>query len=345
MLKGCGDMKTILELGLTPDMECEKITGKTDPSWLKKDQTDRKRIHLAGLGDVGRNVALGLALLGNGDIEKIGLYDLCEAQCKRMETELSQIAAPPGGRRIPEVSAVSWEEIFDCDVFLFCATKSVPALDSEVQDVRMAQYEANRSIVALYARQAALTGYRGLFVVVSDPVDLLCMEALRAGREAQDEHAGKLTPDQIRGCGLGVMNARAAYYAKRNPEFSLYLQEGRAFGPHGKDLVIANSLDSERYDDRCSRKLTELTVGANMEVRALGFKPFLAPAMSSAVLTILAMIRGEWNYSASYLNGLYFGALNRQTPDGVEWEDQPIPDPLFERLEKAFGSLREILWN
>ena len=338
-------MKTIMELGLTPENK-NNITGeKTEPVWLHKDREDRKRIHLAGLGDVGQNVAIGLTLLGEEQIESIGLYDLNEAQCKRMETELSQVAAPPGCRRIPAVSAVSWEDIFDCDVFLFCATKSVPALDSDVKDVRMAQYEANRKIVALYARQAAQTGYRGLFVVVSDPVDLLCMEALRASREETGENVRHLTPDQIRGCGLGVMNARACYYAKKHPEFSSYLQEGRAFGPHGKGLVIANSMDPEHYDDQCSRKLTELTIGANMEVRALGFKPFLAPAMSSAVLTILAMLRGEWNYSAAYLNGLYFGALNRQTPEGVVWETVPVPDSLFERLEETFDSLRKILWN
>lgn len=336
-------MKTMMELGLPQENKQDNTEEKTKPVWLQKDRTDRKRIHLAGLGDVGRNVAIGLTLLGEEVVECIGLYDLNESQCKRMETELSQIAAPPGGKRIPPVASVSWKDIFACDVFLFCATKSVPALGSGVKDVRMAQYEANSEIVAIYAREAARTGYRGLFVVVSDPVDLLCMEALRASRG--EEGARALTTDQIRGCGLGVMNARAAYYARKHSEFSLYLEEGRAFGPHGQNLVIANSIVPEHYDDECSKKLTELTVGANMEVRALGFKPFLAPAMSSAVLTILALLRGEWNYSAAYLNGLYFGALNRQTPKGVEWESNPIPDELFARLEEAFDSLRKILWK
>lgn len=338
-------MKTILELGCSRgNGSAGKETGRVEPVWLQKDKKDRKRIHLTGLGDVGRNVALGLTLLGGEQLEAIGLYDLNEAQCRRMETELSQIAPPPGGGRIPPVSAVAWEHIFDCDVFLFCATKSVPALGSGVKDVRMAQFEANRRIVSLYARQAVRSGYKGLFAVVSDPVDLLCMEALRASQE-EAAAAGGLAPGQIRGCGLGVMNARAAFYAKKNPEFALYLQEGRAFGPHGQGLVIANSIHPEHYDDACSRKLTELTVGANMEVRALGFKPFLAPAMSSAVLTVLALLRGEWNYSAAYLNGLYFGALNRQTPAGVEWESRPLPDALFARLEKSYSSLENMLWS
>lgn len=336
-------MKTIMDLGAS--RRENKVQERTDPCWLCKTPGDRKRIHLAGLGDVGQNVALGLTLLGEETVESIGLYDLNEAQCHRMETELSQVMAPPEGRRIPRVTMISQEEIFDCDIFLFCATRNVPALDSRVSDVRMAQYEANKEIVALYARMAAKAGYRGLFVVVSDPVDLLCMAALRAGQEEQEATGRKMTPDQIRGCGLGVMNARAAYYAKKSPEFSLYLKEGRAFGPHGKDLVIANSTDPEHYDDSISRKLTELAVNANMEVRALGFKPFLAPAMSSAVLTILALIKGEWQYSAAWLNGLYFGALNRQTSAGVEWEICPLPDELFARLEASYESLRKILWN
>ena len=340
-------MKTIMELGIDRQKKRiwdEKAPGTcVEPLWLQKDKRDKKRVHLAGLGDVGRNVALGLTLLGGEIIERIGLYDLNGAQCKRMETELSQMAPPPGGGRMPEVAEVSWEEIFDCEVFLFCATKSVPALDSEVKDVRMAQYEANKGIVSLYARRAAETGYKGLFVVVSDPVDLLGMEALKASWEGGA--AGAFGPEQVRGCGLGVMHGRAAYYAGRHPEFALYLREGRAFGPHGKDLVIANSLDPEHYDDENSRKLTGLTAGANMEIRALGFKPFLAPAISSAVLTLLAMLRGEWQYSAAYLNGLYFGALNRQTPEGVRWETQPLPEALFARLEKAFIGLEEILWS
>ena len=338
-------MKTILELGCAENHRKFDSQKQTKPVWMQRECGDRKRIHLAGLGDVGRNVALGLTLLGDTLIEKIGLYDLSPEQCRRMETELSQIAPPPGGRRIPTVTAVTWENIFDCEVFLFCATKSVPALGSEVKDVRMAQYEANKRIVSLYARQAARVGYEGLFVVVSDPVDLLCMEALRSSSEESQGKARSLTPDQIRGCGLGVMNARAAYYAKRHPEFSLYLTEGRAFGPHGKDLVIANSTDPAHYDDGCSRALTEMTVNANMEVRQLGFKPFLAPAISSAVLTLLAMLQGQWNYSAAYLNGLYFGALNRQTPQGVQWEENSLPDALFDRLEKAYRGLEEILWS
>ena len=45
-------------------------------------------------------------------------------------------------------------------------------------------------------------------------------------------------PEQIQGYGLGVMNARAAYFAKKTNVFNPFLKEGRAFGPHGQYLIV-----------------------------------------------------------------------------------------------------------
>ena len=49
--------------------------------------------------------------------------------------------------------------------------------------------------------------------------------------------------DRVQGFGLGVMNARAAYFAKRDARFASFLTEGRSFGPHGTGLTIANSIE------------------------------------------------------------------------------------------------------
>ena len=338
--------------GVMTSMPAPEIT------WLCKDGGKKIRIHMAGLGDVGQNVAIGLTTLGGEKISELGLFDLNKAQCRRMQTELSQIRAPFSGRSFPEIVLPGAEKLFDCDVFLFCATRSVPSLTSGISDVRMAQYAANKPIVEGYAQQAADDGYRGLFVVISDPVDLLCLAAARAGCGMQPDGPLKFTrekessslqpagrrmhPLQFQGCGLGVMNARAVYYARQDRRFASYPEEGRAFGPHGRNLVIANSILPEKYDDELSRELTELTVNANHAVRKLGFKPFIAPAYSSAVFTILAIVSGEYNYSACYLNGLYFGAKNRTTPKGTEWELTDLPEPLFARLEQAFHSLEAL---
>ena len=60
-----------------------------------------------------------------------------------------------------------------------------------------------------------------------------------------------LAPEQVKGYGLGVMNARALFYADKNEAMANYKTEGRAYGPHGEDLVLANSF--MKYDDEVSR--------------------------------------------------------------------------------------------
>ena len=93
-------------------------------------------------------------------------------------------------------------------------------------------------LIKEYAIMAADSKFKGIFAVVSDPVDQLCLIVLKESKSV-------LAPEQIKGYGLGVMNARALYYSKIHEKFSMYFTEGRAYGPHGKDLIIANSIVGE----------------------------------------------------------------------------------------------------
>ena len=302
---------------------------------------EKKKVHLLGLGDVGSTLLMGLKLLGGDIISRIGICNNRKT-ASRFESEMNQIAYPWDYDYLPEVVIIEKEELFDCDVFVFCASKSVPAPDSGVTDVRMVQYEANREIIKEYAIMARNWGFRGLFAVVSDPVDPLCKAAfLESNRRGDGIIDWKgLNPYQIQGYGLGVMNSRAAYFAKKDKRFRSFLTEGRAFGPHGDDLVIANSIRD--YHDSLSKELTQLTVEANLRTRELGFKPFIAPALSSGAISILLTMRGEWHYSSNYLNGVYLGSRNRMTKSGVEIESFPLPEALYRRIESAYKGLELI---
>ena len=330
------------------------------------------RVNILALGDVGATLLLGLKILGGGLISRIGIYDVNRDMMSRYEMEMNQIGWPFGEKKLPEVVCLNEEDLFDCDMFVFCASKAVPPVGA-AGDVRMMQLEANSKIVSYYGRMAGEKGFKGIFAVVSDPVDPLCKAALLAsgysGPSGTSSHSGRpglfgasgpsgrfglfgasgpsgrpgLAPGQVRGYGLGVMNKRAEYYAAGDPRFASYLTEGRAFGPHGQDLVIANSISN--YDDEISRQLTELTVSANLKVRELGFKPYIAPALSSGAISLLQTLKGEWNYSSVYIGsgtkGAFLGIKNR-----IDWEsgrvlaeDLPLPRKLYERIEKAYRNL------
>ena len=318
------------------------------PRWREalsflRSKPGKKRVHLLAVGDVGGTLLTALKLLGGDCISTIGICDLNANTVARWTAEMGQIAWPWDYDALPEVEPVTAEHLFDCDVFLFAATKSIPAVGSAVKDVRMAQFQANRAIVEHYARQAREADYRGLFIVMSDPVDPLCKAAwLASNCDSQGRWDGLgLLPEQVQGFGLGVMNARAAYFARQDPRFAAFLKEGRSFGPHGRGLVIADSV--EHYDDALSRELTELVETANLRIRELGFKPYVAPAVSSGAMQVLLTLRGDWHCGSVYLGGVWFGCRNRYTPQGQETETLSLPEALFARLRETEGQLAEIL--
>ena len=141
----------------------------------------------------------------------------------------------------------------------------------------------------------------------------------------------------MQGFGLGVMAARAAYYAdKEGVEFT----NGRVYGVHGEGLIVANDFGVD-YDEAVSQRLTELTRTANLRVRELGFKPYLAPGLSSAAISVLRLARGQAHYGAVPLNGAYFGCVSRMTRQGLALIREDICPQLMARITDAHRALRE----
>lgn len=309
----------------------------------EKPEKRKLRVNVLAIGDVGSTLLTGLHLLGGNCISSIGICDISDKVTARWEFEENQIAYPWDYDALPEVDIVKPEQLFECDVFVFVASKGIPPVGSQVKDVRMYQFENNSKIVAQYAKQARNEHFKGLFAVVSDPVDPLAKTAWLESNKNENgvlDHKG-LRPEQVQGFGLGVMNARAAYFAKRDDRFRQFLTEGRTFGPHGQDLVVADSI--ENYNDALSRELTELTVTANLHMRAIGFKPFVAPAYSSGAISLIMMMEGRWHCGSVFLGGIFMGVKNRYTRYGLETEILPLPDTLYERIVIAQDNLKKIV--
>lgn len=290
---------------------------------------------LVGLGDVGGTALLALKLLGR-ELAKVQIFDPNRAQCQRYEMELNQVLSADG-RTLPEVVICEEQDLFRCDLFAFTASRGVPGLDTKVQDVRMAQYEANRAMVGSYARMARQADFTGLFCQISDPVDHLSRSVFLQSNQKETgefDFAG-LLPEQVQGFGLGVMAARCAYYAR---QLGLNEEKLRVYGPHGQGLVCANSCGPD-YDAVLSARLTEQTRTANLRVRELGFKPYLAPALSSAAASLLRLVRGQEHYGAVPLGGAYFGCVSRMTRFGPELRREVLAPALRAELEKTYAAL------
>ncbi len=337
-----------LPIWLKERIEEKRITSLNTeyPNWqdmLTYEFPSRWKINIIGLGDVGGAFLAGLRLLGEKYIKSIGIYDKNRNAIKRWELEANQIFNPFTTQVYPEVHVLDEEEIFNCDLFVFCATVGVPPLGEEQEDVRMKQFGGNSKIISNYAQKAREKSFKGIFAVISDPVDLLCKSAFLASnknKRGKFDFKG-LAAEQIRGYGLGVMHARAIYYSKQFSETIKYSREGRAFGPHGRGLIIANSI--EKYDKRLSEALTNKTLKANLEIRKTGFKPYVAPALSSACFPIIATISEKWHYSATFMGGVFMGAKSRLHKSGTEIERLDLPAVLVKKIKASYKELGNIL--
>ncbi len=341
------------------------LTVKDIPSWLKTAINERKvislntnfpnwedalsyvkptkwKINLVGLGDVGGTLLTGLKLLGYENISSLGIFDLDTNKINRWHLELSQILSCDGKEHKISINILEEKDLFDCDLFIFSVSIGVPQIGKEHTDVRLIQFKGNSKIISYYGKLARAKKFKGIFAVVSDPVDLLCKSLYMESNKDNDgilDFKG-LTPEQIRGYGLGVMNGRASYYASLKKETLHYLTEGRAFGPHGEGLIIADSVYN--YNVQVSDYLTEKAKNANLEVRSTGFKPYIAPALSSGTLSLLDTIRGNWHYSATFIGGTFMGCRNRFINGTTELETLPLNSKLFDKLSQTYSLLNNM---
>lgn len=317
----------------------------TYPNWEKVldiKYPDKWRINIAGLGDVGGTLVAGLRLMGGDYVSKVGIYDIEENRIQRWHYEAAQILSPAETAVHPEIQPLSEDNLFDCEIFAFCVSVGVPEVGKEPEDVRIAQFKGNAKILKRYVKMARDRNFNGLFIVVSDPVDMLCKVAFNESNTDENgvmDFRG-LAPEQIRGYGLGVMHGRAAYFAEEKGA-SQYMKEGRIFGPHGEGVVVADSI--ENYNEELSDYLTDRTKKANLDVRSFGFKPFVAPALGSGTLSFIETIKREWHYSATFMGGVFIGAKNRLLTSGVELETYDFPEKLYSKLQNTYDYLDKLV--
>ena len=302
-------------------------------------QGGQRKVNLVGLGNVGGTTATALKLLGT-DLSEIGLFDTDFDKRLRYEAELNQVLPVNDDERLPKIVLEDETYLFRCDALLFTAAQFVPDVGAEGgKDVRMMQYQANRELLRDYAQRAREADFTGLFAQVSDPVDHLSRAVfLMSNQNERGEFDWNgLLPEQVRGFGLGVMHARAIFCAERE---RVYDERICVYGPHGKGLVVANA-PNEGYDDALSEFLTRQSEEANLEIRKIGFKPYIAPGISSAAVSVLRALRGQWHDAAVPMGGTYFGCRARFGENGPEVLRQPLHEKLVSRLEQSFCALRE----
>ena len=112
----------------------------------------------------------------------------------------------------------------------------------------MAQFGANRPLVEDYAQQARQAGFwDSLLYCPTRWIPCARRRIWPPTRGPTASGTGRGFGGTDPGLRLGVMNARAAYFAKQDPRFRAFLLDGRAYGPHGQGAGDRQLLS--HYDD------------------------------------------------------------------------------------------------
>ena len=94
-----------------------RAVNRAHPRWRELCQQQKPQppftVNLLACGDVGSTLLIGLKLLAQNTIRKIGIYDINPALCQRWEFELNQICAPSAELTSPVVSIITKDQLFD----------------------------------------------------------------------------------------------------------------------------------------------------------------------------------------------------------------------------------------
>lgn len=270
------------------------------------------RIGVAGLGRVGGAAVSVMAALpaASSGIAELCLCDHNPANAERWRQELSTIVEWRGARR-PVIRTVSVEEMFaSCDAVAFSATAGVPPLGTG-EDVRLSQFEPNRALLRTFLAAASESGFAGLLLIVSDPVECLAQAAfVDSNRDGAGSFTGAgLAPERIAGLALGVMWARALACAREHGWDAEFERHGAVYGPHSVEVEVFD--DVRRPDAERSAMLSQAARFGNYRIRDLGFLPYVGPGVSSLALTMPRLLSGREILASVFLDGTYFGGPAR----------------------------------
>lgn len=271
---------------------------------------NRGRVGIIGLGNIGENTCnallSGAAALARHGVDQplraLNLYRDPRPDFPAKVLEARHVNNP-GNVKINEFDPSMTDEFFQkSDVVVFIVSKGIPQLGSEsaVGDVRMTQFDTNLTELREYIAKAEKAGFRGTFMVVSDPPEHLATAINRelAERANFGERSGRILGDHQIIANAGLLSiARAEHVINlmdpyQTRELLRDLREyGFVFGAHGR-LLVANDVRRGHFDVSLSDVISVATSDENLRVRALGKLPYSAPGHNLA-LSILELLSGK----------------------------------------------------
>ncbi len=275
----------------------------------------RRKITIVGAGNVGASTAHACLMAKLGDVV---LIDVVENTAKGKALDLAQASSLEGHGCMVKGTG-NYDDTADSD--LVVVTAGIARKPGMSRDDLL---KTNISIVTQVMKETVARSPNALFIIVSNPVDVMCMVALKASG---------LPARRVIGLSGVLDGARMRAYIAEAVGVPPQRVHGLTIGEHGDTMVplprlstiggvpVPKLLPPDVLDE--IQKKT--TAGGAGVVALLGYSAFYAPgaaitSMAEALLTNSKMVLAcsvylEGQYGA---RDMYMGAPARLGKDGVE---------------------------
>ena len=256
----------------------------------------RKKITVVGAGNVGAAAAQCCLGKGLGDVV---LLDVLENVARGKALDLGQ-AAMLEGHGCTVVGTSNYDATKDSDLVIVTAGMvRKPGMS------RSDLLKANSGIVSQVVSDAARRSPDAVFIIVSNPVDSMCLVAA---------HAGPLAPGRVMGLSGVLDGARLCANIAASAGVPAGTVQGMVLGEHGNSMVplprlstIGGAPASDFLSPDALREVCRKTAGSGAEiVSLLGYSAYYAPGAAIAVMAeaVLRDTRALLCCS-SFVNGQY----------------------------------------
>ena len=302
---------------------------------------DSKKVAIVGVGMVGMSFAY--AMLNQNICDELCLIDINKERAEGEAMDLSH--GLPFAPSSMKIYSGDYTDCTDMDMIVICA--GVPQLEGETRrDLLQKNYKVFKTIV----KPIVENGFNGVFLVASNPVDVMTKAVL---------DLSEFPPERVIGSGTSLDTARLRYmigdYFKVNPRnIHAYVM-----GEHGDSEFVAWSsamisvlpikeLDS--HTDQIMNELDEIAVN----VRDSAYKIIKAKKATyygigmvlarltrailndeNSIFTISAYLNGEYSES-----GFYIGVPALINGNGVR---KILEIPLDESEKKRFKDSAKVI--
>lgn len=302
---------------------------------------DSKKVAIVGVGMVGMSFAY--AMLNQNICDELCLIDINKERAKGEAMDLSH--GLPFAPSSMKIYSGDYTDCTDMDMIVICA--GVPQLEGETRrDLLQKNYKVFKTIVKAIVEN----GFNGVFLVASNPVDVMTKVVL---------DLSGFPPERVIGSGTSLDTARLRYmigdYFKVNPRnIHAYVM-----GEHGDSEFVAWSsamisvLPIKELDSHTDQIMSELDEIA-VNVRDSAYKIIKAKKATyygigmvlarltrailndeNSIFTISAYLNGEYSES-----GFYIGVPALINRNGVR---KILEIPLDESEKKRFKDSAKVI--